>query len=277
MAKAKRTADFEIVTPSFAKKMLDEKNTHNRNLSPKALAHYVRQIQEGQWQANGETIKISEDGTLLDGQHRLMAIVETNKSLECLVVRGLSRDVMPTIDTGRGRTVADHLKLQKSFHCTNYIAVAAAIGIVWHFQKGKYVESRERITPAEAIAFLQQNPGMLKSSDATAKPDLLRLTTPSIAISCHYLFSKIDKFKAEEFFDKLMTGENLSKTSPILKLRVELLGMKHSLKRKGAVNRRVFLYYMVSAFEAFLRGRRIDGFEKMSVESVIELPKRGGG
>lgn len=267
---------IETITPEIAKKML-AKNSHNRNLSQKSLDHYVRQIEEGQWELNGDTIKFANDDTLLDGQHRLHAIMATKKPMKCIVVRGLSKSVMPTIDTGRSRTVADHLKLQNRFAIGSYTATGAAIGICWRFRKGVFVDTRERMTPSEAIAFIEQNPSILKSADLCGNLELVRMTTPSVAIACHYLFCKIDKFRGQEFFDRLQSGENLGKTSPILKLRTQLHAMRSDTKRVGIIARKQFLYYMVEAFGAYLHGKRIEDFEKMTTKTVIELPKRGGG
>lgn len=276
MSKKEPTANFETITPQMAKKWL-EKNPNNRNLSQRSLNHYIRQIEEGQWVTNGDAIRFQDNDNLMDGQHRLEAIVHTGKPMKCLIVRGLPKEAMPTIDTGRGRTVADHLKLQHKYNVNSYTATAAAIGIIWRFRNGIYVDTKERLTPAEAIAFIEQNPGILKSAELNANKDLTRILMPSISISTHYLFSRIDKFKCQEFFDRLTAGHDLGKTSPILKLRTEMLGMRSSEKRRGAINQRTFLYYTISAFDAFLHGRRIDGFEKMTAKTVIELPKRSRG
>lgn len=277
MSKSEPSVKIEIITPAIAKEMM-KRNPRNRNVIQGSLNHYIRQINEGQWKLNGDTIRFDTDDNLMDGQHRLLAIIETGISMKCMIARNLNKDAMPTIDTGRMRTVADHLKLQHRFETSNYASVAAAIVILSRFEGRKYIERKgQRLTPAEAIAFLEQNGAMLKSVDATG-PELFKMLTPSVTIAMHYLFCKIDRFRAEEFFEKLKSGENLGKTSPILKLRTELLGRQRgSDKRRGIANKRAYIYYMVSAFEAFLSGRKIDGFEKLTVESVIELPKRGGG
>ncbi len=273
---AKKAAYIMNVTPEMASQML-EKNSNNRNVSQRSLNHYIRQIREGQWEFNGDTIRFRKDGVLMDGQHRLLSIVETEKTMECVLITGIRKEAMATIDTGKGRTVADHLKLEGKFNASNFPAISAAISVIFRFQKGKYTETKDRLTGAEAISFLEQNPGLLRSAEATANPDLWRLTTPSIAISCHYLFSKIDRFKAEEFFMRLKTGVNLGQGSPILKLRTELQGMRDATKRRGGRNQRVLVYYMVSAFDAYLHGRKIDRFSKLSADSEIELPKKERG
>lgn len=267
------TAKIETITPEMAKSLLS-KNGNNRNMSERSLNHYVRQINDGAWTQNGDSIRIAKDGTLLDGQHRLSAIIKTGKSLPFIVVRGLSKSVMPTIDTGRSRTVADHLKLQNKFAVSSHVCLSAAVSLIFKFKRGKFADTKERITPAEAIAWIDVNPGILKSMEMTNKTVLTRLLTPSILVATHFLFTKINKFKAEEFFEKLATGENLGATSPILKLRTQLFSMRSNSKRTGALHQKTFVYYIVAAFTAFLENRRVEGSFKFVHNAVIELPKK---
>lgn len=278
MAKEQLSAEIETITPASAKKML-ERNVNNRNLSQRSLNHYIRQIEEGQWVFNGDTVRFQDNGDLMDGQHRLEAIVHTGKAQKCLVVRGLDKDAMATIDTGKGRTLADHLKLKK-YNVPNFTALAAAILICYKFRnKGTYTDGKERITPMEAMAFIDQNPGILKAAEEmAANKTLIKLCTPSIAIATYYMFSKIDKWKAAEFFQKLSSGAGLGKTSPILKLKGELSERVSKFRRAGGTVQRTYLYYICMAFEVYLRGGRVEGhFPKLAADSVIELPKRGGG
>lgn len=270
-----RTVKIEMVTPTKAKQIL-AKNTNNRNMSERSLNHYARQIESGQWEDNGDTICFREDGVLMDGQHRLEAIVKTNKSLECIMVYGLKKSAMATIDTGRVRKVADHLKLY-GFKMHAHASVAAACVIIGQFKKGKYTEMRERQTAAEAIAYIKENPDFLEqANEVYSNVELSRLMTPSVLIATYYLFSKIDRRKAAEFFEKLRTGEHLGTTSPILKLRNQLTGMRTGTKRRGKLHKRTYLYYICAAFSAYLDNRRVDGTFKYMQNAVIELPKKGG-
>lgn len=276
MSKSKITADIENISPAEAKKMLG-KNDNNRHLREKLVNHYVRQIQNNAWEINGETIKVAQDGLLLDGQHRLSAIVKSGKSVEFLVVRGLPKSVMPTIDIGRSRTVGDHLKMQ-GVSSGSPSRLAATVNICTKFKSGKYVDGRDRLTPVEAISYLDANKGLYLSEKYYVQNSALASTLlqGSVFVACHYIFCKIDKFKAEEFFEKLITGENLGGTSPILKLRTQLHTMKADAGRRRS-NKRMFVYYMVAAFTAYLEGRRVDGSFKFTQNAVIELPKKRGG
>ena len=58
------------ITPDMAAQML-ERNTMNRNISQLNVTRYANDMASGAWEQNGETIKIAEDGTILDGQHPL--------------------------------------------------------------------------------------------------------------------------------------------------------------------------------------------------------------
>ena len=58
------------VTPDMAFEML-EKNTRNRKVDEKRVRQYAKDMKSSRWALNGSTIVIAEDGTLLDGQHRL--------------------------------------------------------------------------------------------------------------------------------------------------------------------------------------------------------------
>lgn len=265
---------IEIITPAKAKMYL-ERNTNNRHISPKSVAHYSRQMDIGAWKFNGDTIRFLENNVLADGQHRLESIIKTGKPMKCIIVTGLDKDCMSTIDTGRSRRVGDHLRIYGKFEISNFMAVAAACSIVAKFQKGKFVDSRDKQSPAEAIAFIKENPDFLKHCNVGA--DLAKLITPSIAISTRYLFSKIDRYVAAEFFDKLTTGEKLGGTSPILKLRTQLIASRGTGFRRGRLHQKTYLYYICAAFDAFLNNRRVDGHFKMMPNALVELPNKPRG
>lgn len=267
---------IELVTPAKAKMYL-ERNTNNRHISPKSVAHYSRQMNIGAWKFNGDTIRFLENNILADGQHRLESIIKTGKPMKCIIVTGLDKDCMSTIDTGRSRKISDHLRIYGKFEITNYMAVAAACSVISKFQDGTYVDSRDKLSPAEAISFIKENPDLLKYCNIQNGSDLAKLLTPSIAISTRFLFSKIDRSMTNEFFEKLTTGEKLGGTSPILKLRTQLIASRGAGFRRGRLHQKTYLYYMCAAFDAFLHNRRMDGHFKLMPNALVELPKKPRG
>src|SRR4051794_37109554 len=89
-----------LVTPEMAMRLLDA-NKLNRPLTSGHAERIAQQIIQGKWRFNGDTIKISEDGDVLDGQHRLFAIIEAKIAVETIIVYGIKRDAFATIDTIR--------------------------------------------------------------------------------------------------------------------------------------------------------------------------------
>lgn len=102
--------EIETITPTKAKKML-ELNTCNRKVRSGRVNEYANEMSAGRWMQTGQGIIFLDDGTLGDGQHRLLAIVQSGVSVKMPIVRGVQPQAMAGIDAGAKRTVADHMHL----------------------------------------------------------------------------------------------------------------------------------------------------------------------
>jgi hypothetical protein len=102
----KPIAEFITVTPEIAKNWLELniENRRHRGWWSSALANMIRR---GEWIVSHQGIAFSKSGILIDGQHRLHSIVESQTPVEILVTRGLSEDAYKVIDTGMKRTLSD--------------------------------------------------------------------------------------------------------------------------------------------------------------------------
>ncbi|MEU3651664.1 hypothetical protein AB0E67_02255 [Streptomyces sp. NPDC032161] len=96
------------VTPEIAEIFLS-RTSFNRRLNMGQVRALAETILRGEWKLTHQGIAFDEAGALLDGQHRLRAIIEANAPVEMLVFDGLSRDVFPVLDTGKRRSAADTL------------------------------------------------------------------------------------------------------------------------------------------------------------------------
>lgn len=102
--------ELMTVTPDIAREWL-KKNHHNRPIVKAVVDRYTRDMLAGEWKITHQGIAFAPDGSLLDGQHRLMAIVASGVSIVTNVSQGVSEDVFVAMDGGRSRTMADRLKL----------------------------------------------------------------------------------------------------------------------------------------------------------------------
>ncbi len=99
-----------IVTPEQASIWLGL-NTGNRRVR-KALVNYIAsQIASGEWQEDHpQPIVFSDAGRLIDGQHRLHAIVQAKTTVTVPVVCGVPDKIRSYLDTGISRTLEDRVE-----------------------------------------------------------------------------------------------------------------------------------------------------------------------
>lgn len=98
------------ITPEMAEEML-KKNIGNRKINQANVNRIAADMATGNYKLNGETIKISPNGEILDGQHRLLAAVKSGMTFKTYVVYNVERESIGTIDMGKGRSVADSLNV----------------------------------------------------------------------------------------------------------------------------------------------------------------------
>lgn len=97
------------VTPDVAKEYLTHNTRNFRTVNERVVARYAEEMKAGRWQENGDPIQFAEDGTLLNGQHRLLAIVKAGAPQIMVVVNGVKTDV-DIYDLGYSRSAAAVLK-----------------------------------------------------------------------------------------------------------------------------------------------------------------------
>lgn len=120
---AKPSASVVYVTPEMAERWLG-KNHVNRNIRNNRVGKYASDMANGKWQITGEAIKFDRAGSLVDGQHRLWAVVESGCTVPMFVVRGLDENTQIVLDSGSARTSADNLHMMgvKNAHLVSSIA-----------------------------------------------------------------------------------------------------------------------------------------------------------
>jgi hypothetical protein len=120
------------VTPERARAWL-ENNFRNRPLSDDVVRAYARDMTNGAWIATHQGIAFNDADELIDGQHRLHAIVLSGVTVRMMVTFGLPSKIegkemttMDAVDRGRTRSVADQLKIQHGFRDAGITAAICA-------------------------------------------------------------------------------------------------------------------------------------------------------
>jgi len=100
------------ITPELANYFL-AKNTSNRPVKKSIVDLYANVMRQGNWKLSHQGIAISSDDVLIDGQHRLLAIVKSGVSVEMLVSTGMDRNMFSVIDNHAKRSDSDRLKYDR--------------------------------------------------------------------------------------------------------------------------------------------------------------------
>lgn len=217
---------MEIITPEVAANYLKNNLSNNRRLNSRAIDSYADQMSRGQWAINGDPIRFDVNEALIDGQHRLHAIIKSGTSQQILVLRGLSTETFITMDSGRKRTVADVLSINGYKNATK---LAGSIQAVHNLRVGKnphlLMKEGSHLNKQDCLDFVADNPALVNSCHYTCGKWIKAqvLISPSYAAALHFLFAEKDENMAAVFFNKLCTGLDLTENSPIYFLREKLI------------------------------------------------------
>lgn len=247
----------ELITPELAEHFL-KLNTQNRPKSSqrvKALADLMRQ---GKWIFNGDAIRISKAGRLIDGQHRLSAIVESGCAQQYVLVTNLDDEAFKTIDVGSNRTAGDMLSIE-GIRDYNNVAAAARLAISYE-RTGNPVYSAvtKQATKADIVEYTRTEQGLkliLSCKKIQARNNIHKICARSVLSFCHHEFAKVSPEKADQFIDEFHKGYYSYEHSPVAAVRDRLLMDKES---KLTISRRAIVIAMLfKAFAYFNEGKSL--------------------
>lgn len=243
-------ATVELITPQVAERLFNGREP-NRKVVTRVVEKYARDMQSGQWGLNGQTIKISKTGRLLDGQHRCAAAVKTGKPFSAIVVRGLPDEVFDTLDSGMPRSLGEVLASRGE---KSTCSLAATLQKYWLYEHEMPTLHTLRGSHAELLGVLSRHPELRRSVQFCL--NRLRDVIPgAIGAATHYLASQVDVSMADRFATSLGDGIELKRFSPILQLR--------ELMRRNRANKKAPLTEVekwaltIKALNAFFEDRQI--------------------
>ena len=208
--------EIKTITPEYASELL-KKNAFNRNLNKSTVDYYASQIIRGQWQLNGDSIKIAKNGNLLDGQHRLFAIIKSNTPIDAVICYDVDNSAFDTIDQGKTRTGGDILGI---LSVKNATTVSGIIGKYFLLSNGN--QMYEKVTANKMLKFSKRDIVNEFSENEKLYTEIAifsrklcknkKLMNAS-AIGGYIAFLIKDKKHSFElvgnFFNQLFTGENI--------------------------------------------------------------------
>lgn len=172
-------------------------------------------MRAGAWKITHQGIGFNVDGELVDGQHRLSAVIEADIPVTMPVTNGLPRDAQDVIDAPRVRTVKDQLELIDGVK--NATGKTAACKIIYALEAG--------VRGSPKLTLHQTRELLARDTDIMDRVYALCWRTPLTAAPFvgAVTFAMGAGEKVFEFAEMVRNGEGLKKGDPAHTLRDFLL------------------------------------------------------
>jgi hypothetical protein len=218
---AKPVVTIETVTPTKAKAWL-QGNVDNRKLRETRVLFFSRLLSEKEWELTGDAVVFDDQGVLINGQHRLTAVVVSKISAQFLVLRGVPSKAQEVMDQGLSRNLSDQLHRRGVQYNT---IVAGALN--WLYQMdyiertGKVHYSDPSLRPSlrELLHLYENNTELSAEAKTMNKLVYYLKVRPGPTTALYHRLLAVDRADAEIFFKQLQEGTGLAKNDPIWRLR----------------------------------------------------------
>lgn len=230
--------EVRVITPDLARQMLTA-NIDNRPLNKSRVRRLANEMSAGRFVLTHQGIAFDETGRLVDGQHRLHAIIEAGRSIQMLVTLGLPPSALDdehgavhafeVIDQSGTRSAADILSIDDPSmkNTTRHVGVARAMasGIV-----------RRHIGTHEAVRLAKENSPVIACLVAMMGGGAGRAVTgrsPVIAAFCNAIVvGRYEQRAVLDLASRLTTQTWESETDPMKTLFLRLL--RESASKDGS-------------------------------------------
>jgi hypothetical protein len=210
------------VTPEDAERYLSNM-VNNRKVKARRITKLAGSMKRGDWGLTGQPLVFSPNGKMLDGQHRMRAVIASGRTIQFLAVYGVDESMYSKMDDVAPRGVADGL-----IGVANANEVASALRCLHCEQrsaKGSLIHPRNYpITTDESIRLMDTCPGIIDAASFVVGRKRVRaMIGGGVAAYSLYRMRSDSEVMADAFMEKMHTGEGLSARSPVLSLRNVLM------------------------------------------------------
>lgn len=216
-----------LVTPKIAEKMLTS-NNHNRPVYQTTVDCYARDMRLGLWKQNNQGIGFDVNGTLIDGQHRLRAIIQSGVSIEMVIVTELPVESQMTVDVGKLRSTGDNLHLIGEDNGNLRAAVVRGLIILCCSNGVRYGKTSFGLIKKVMDIYKKEIDAVIENKM------IIRSLNYSPALSAFCFAAKCYFPESIEFEKKYFSGENLIHGDPILAFRNYMLRRTDNVRIGGS-------------------------------------------
>lgn len=246
-AKAAPVSVSMVVGPELASVML-EGNHSNRKVKPGYVHRLACAMRDGRFRHTHQGIAFDSSGRVLDGQHRLLAIIKSGCTVTLQVHLGLSADAFDVIDIGHKRGHGDILGIAG---VKNSSRVASAVRVILAIKAGLRSLGKNAASADEVLAWVSENGEDIQTPIMDAENIRMALggkvASSGLGAALHMIRSVADYEFYDEFVHRVRTGVGVgSEGDPIGRLRARMIKYPAKGPEQAAV--------VIKAWNAFRNG-----------------------
>lgn len=273
---SKYEVTIERVTTELAKQyLMTIKN--QRDISKNTVSLYKELLQNKLWDIlNGDAIKFDNEGHLIDGQHRLSAVVKSGIPIVTFVIRGIRKDMFLSGDKGKRRTLRDTLKMMGKKNCSD-LATALRTLLIWKKGNLSFITKCRTLTLSdrESINILEEHPYieyMVTCGKTVYDQQRIELIKPKYIIYYNYILPLINKKLSNDFINILIGKEPSENTPlfPLLNMAAELY--KNKNPRLNPYTSEWFAM-INNCWNLFIKGQRADKISHIKWDYHTDFPE----
>ncbi|MCZ7456697.1 hypothetical protein [Streptomyces sp. WMMC940] len=259
------------VSPESAAEWLT-RNTNNRPLSKSAVQQLCGQIQRGEWQLTHQGIAFDEDGVLIDGQHRLAAIVKAGIAVPLTVTYDVPRASFTVMDTGRKRTGRDALALAGETNAVHLAAALRGLHLYLNAPNSAWSGGASVTSNDQLLTMLGEHPGIREAlQHGIALNRGCRITVTAASIGWYVTTRARPDIDQTSWEEGIVTGARLEPGDPRLTLRNTMLGLATGKAHRRRDDSREHLLYYLKAWNAWAEGRSVKLLRRSPNETMPRI------
>lgn len=210
----------EKITPTIAQEWFKKVDrSHQRSLRANHVDSLASIMRNGQWTTNHQGIAFDDKGRLMDGQHRLAAIMKSGVTVNMIVSRGWQDNgirIMDTIDHNAKRTVGN--SFQVTYGIKNANLVAAAVRTIANICTHNNPTASSPATAKEIYDWFKREINFVVGLTG----DHLYMRKAAILGTLSFCLRPMGA-TFEPFIQQVITGESLPKNGPASLIRRYIL------------------------------------------------------
>lgn len=257
------TVERVHLTSEEAAEWLQRHEGPNRRIAEGRTLQYQSDMENGRWHFDAMPIRISNEGKLLDGQHRLTALANClpPQKVEFLVIRGLDPDSQLVMDQGGTRTAGQQLGI-RGVKDANVVASMSKSYLDWKNSRLFSSSQRAGTTKPEAVEWALEHQDLIHKVFET---DFRKVDAPTSVVGAFALATiQFAPNRTREFLSALAQGVGLEDGSPILALDRRLRNIRRT---RVKVSHREYLAYFIRSWNAWVSQNTLT---KVQIGSLTE-------